>query len=216
MKKFISLLLIISLLIDVLPLESNIASAELFQRLSSYWGFGYDDYMEADRFRNGDYEYVFLEDDYYGPCAVITAYLGNDENVIIPSQIEGYNVKIGLGAFSYNQTIKSVTIPETVFEIGPAAFFGCKNLEKVIFVDEPNIYFRLVIENGAFCYCTSLKEITLPTYLISVGSRHNNGNIYYEYNGSTRVFEGCSSLQRINITGELTEISEFGGGVRVL
>mgnify|MGYP000854409752 CR=1 FL=1 len=58
-------------------------------------------------------------------------YKGEAKEVIIPSQIEGMPVvKIEPNSFS-GQSITSVTIPETITEIGRSAFAACVKLEEI-------------------------------------------------------------------------------------
>ncbi|MCD7822778.1 MAG: leucine-rich repeat protein [Oscillospiraceae bacterium] len=73
---------------------------------------------------------------YSGEGVTITGYVGSDANVTIPSQITGYDVvAIGDYAFSFNDGITSVTIPDTVKTIGEGAFQNCGQLASVTFPD---------------------------------------------------------------------------------
>ena len=77
----------------------------------------------------GDYEYQVLDDG----TAEITGYIGNDTELIIPSEINGYKVtSIGYSAFSIDLWITAVTIPNSVTDIGDSAFYGCENLKNII------------------------------------------------------------------------------------
>lgn len=49
-------------------------------------------------------------------------------NSFIPNSVES----IGVGAFGYIQTLKSINIPSSVKQIGAYAFDGCENLETVV------------------------------------------------------------------------------------
>lgn len=63
---------------------------------------------------------------------VITEYIGESADVVIPSQIEDLPVtKIGDRSFSSNSGIKSVVILEGVVEIGEMSFCYDKNLQSV-------------------------------------------------------------------------------------
>lgn len=67
----------------------------------------------------------------------ITKYKGNDDNVIIPAEINGKPVteiaeQYNVGAFS-GKSIKSVVIPEGVTTINSNAFNSCKNLTDIEF-----------------------------------------------------------------------------------
>lgn len=63
--------------------------------------------------------------------AVLTAYLGNDEHVVVPAAVDGYLV-IALADRTFaNCNVRSVELPETIESIGWFTFFGCNTLEKV-------------------------------------------------------------------------------------
>ena len=62
----------------------------------------------------------------------ITRYCGNDKNVVIPSVIDDKKVtSISSSAFSYNSSVTSVTIPDSVTSIGDEAFNSCTNLKSI-------------------------------------------------------------------------------------
>ncbi len=69
---------------------------------------------------------------------VIRRYLGSEENVVIPSRIDGQAVtrigmveQTGTGAFQNCSSMKTVTIPDSVVLIDDNSFSGCANLEQV-------------------------------------------------------------------------------------
>lgn len=87
-------------------------------------------------------EYYKYTDD-YGSYIIITYCDESAEEVVIPSEIEGSPVlEIDVGAFRFNENLKSVTIPDSV----------------------------KYIEDQAFAYCTNLTNITFPKELYSIGS----------------------------------------------
>lgn len=69
----------------------------------------------------------------------------------IPSTV----VKIGSGAFSGCQDLKSIKIPASVTSIGNAAFFGCTGLTTVTIPSRVN-----QIGNYAFHNCAKLEKVT--------------------------------------------------------
>ena len=74
----------------------------------------------------------------------IDKYKGGDENVTIPSIIDGQPVTaIGDYAFAFCDSLSSVTIPGCVTSIG----------------------------SSAFSYCTSLASVTIPSSVTSIGTR---------------------------------------------
>lgn len=97
------------------------------------------------------YEYVLCDG---GIC--ISEYTGEEQYVVLPSDIDGIPVKeIGAFAFSESEVI-SVVIPEGVTNIAYAAFFECAQLEAVELPES-----LLVIEEWAFGD-TALKELAIP------------------------------------------------------
>ena len=74
------------------------------------------------------YDYIHLDDN----TIKITKYIGDSSEVVIPSTIDGYNVSvIGDSAFSENNTVTSVVIPEGITKIEKCAFYSCTKMKKV-------------------------------------------------------------------------------------
>ena len=84
---------------------------------------------------------------------------------------------ISAGAFYSCNSLKKVTLPSSVIQIGDEAFSQCKSLEQIVF--SQNLQ---KINRSAFLGCTSLKEITLPKSLKTIGEQ---------------AFSVCSSLETI-------------------
>jgi hypothetical protein len=75
----------------------------------------------------GDYTYI-VEDGY----AKITGYQGDGGEIIIPENLNGYQVKeIGTGAFYQNNNVTKITIPETVLLLEKEAFVGCQMVTEI-------------------------------------------------------------------------------------
>ncbi len=108
---------------------------------------------------SGDYEYALT----YLDNAVIIGYHGNGEEVVFPSEIDGYPVTaIGDGQNTLcgntsNDSAVTVTIPDSVEFINKKAFYNWYALENIEF--SRNLK---VIESQAFRNCRSLTEIVLP------------------------------------------------------
>lgn len=128
-----------------------------------------------------DFKY---RNNYYGGKTV-TAYIGNDENVIIPSVIDGKPVtQIGSEAFKANMNIKSVYIPDTVLQISSGAFEDCMNLE--------NVHLPVALHScgdRAFYGCVNLKSLELPEMLYSIGNE---------------AFSKCYALEYLEIPKSIT------------
>ncbi len=121
-----------------------------------------------------------------------------DESVsgalVIPGTIEGYPVTIIFPwAFDDCTSLTSITIPDSVTDIGKCAFAECTSLTSVTI---PNSVTD--INEGAFLNCTSLTSITIPNSVTFI---------------CESVFEDCTSLTGITIPDSVTGISysAFGG-----
>lgn len=121
--------------------------------------------------------------------------------VVIPEEVIYANKKwkvtsIGESAFApfvsstglVPSSLTSVTIPNSVTNIGGGAFWGCKNLSSI---NIPNSVSS--IGDGAFMNCISLTSINIPNNLSSIGEW---------------VFTGCSGLTSITIPNNVSSIGE--------
>jgi len=95
----------------------------------------------------------------------ITNYTGQGGAVTIPTNINGLTVTtIGSNAFSYNYSLTSVTIPDSVTSLEYEAFFECTNLANVTISGSVTN-----IGEWAFFYCISLPSVTMSNGLTSIG-----------------------------------------------
>lgn len=90
--------------------------------------------------------------------------------------------KIEPNTFEYRSDITSVTLPDTITEIGASAFNNCTSLKAV---DLPA---DIIICDGAFQYCTSLESVNLE----GITTIKNN------------AFLGCTNLTEITISDSTT------------
>lgn len=140
------------------------------------------------------------------------AYL-SEENVIIPSRINGRKVEwLTFKMFCGAIELESLIIPNTVNKIGEAAFQGCTGLTEIVIPNSVTTMGRYVFDDCtgltkvtlsnqltkipefAFWNCTSLEDVTIP-----------NGVQEIDYN----AFSGCTSLQEIVIPKSVTSISTY-------
>lgn len=95
----------------------------------------------------------------------IDKYIGDDEIVVIPEEIDGMPVtSIGSNAFVNNKQIKAVKISDSVIDIETNAFLNCSNLE--IFISGKNVE---RIGDYALSYCKSLKFLELNDGIKTLG-----------------------------------------------
>ncbi len=110
----------------------------------------------------------------------IQRYLGNSNDVKIPSEIDGTTVvEVSSGAFQFNNHVHSVIIPLGVKTIGSWAFSYMGSLQYVEFpISLTNI------DSNAFSGCGELKEIILPDHLDEIGENaFDSGNQITLYAG---------------------------------
>lgn len=123
---------------------------------------------------NNNFEY-----EVYGDNVTITAFIGEQSNVIIPEEIDGKKVtSIESKVFANNDIIETVFVPGTIKSIGDE-FYNCKNLKSVTLGDGIEVLYH-----NAFSDCSSLTEINIPESLIYI---------------SANSFNNCPSLIDIKI-----------------
>ena len=117
-----------------------------------------------------------------------------DGTLTIPNNV----TKIGYGAFSNLEGLKTVIIPGTVKEIGAYSFSYNKTLEKVIIGDGVE-----KIGEYAFDGVSKLKDVTLSNSLKEIGQRAFRGTVIEEINipGSVETLNSqcfvCSNLKKV-------------------
>ncbi len=122
----------------------------------------------------------------------ITGYSGSGAKVTIPSTINGLPVtSVGNSAFS-GAGLTSVTIPDSVTNIGEYAFGGCWGLAGVTI---GNSVTR--IGDSAFNACWSLTSVTIPDSVISLGDN---------------AFDHCLSLTDVTIGSNVASIGQSAFG----
>lgn len=88
----------------------------------------------------------------------ITGYTGNDKKVVIPSVIEGCPVTaIGQSAFSCQDAIVEIVLPDSIRHLEMYCFEGCTSLKSL---DLPQGL--LSIDMDAFIECNALTSIHIP------------------------------------------------------
>ena len=145
-----------------------------------------DSPIEEVDLANDAYEYKLDKDD----NATITKYLGSDSQLVIPDTLDGYKV-IGIdpNVFKENNTLVSVSIPDSVLTIGEGAFLGCENLSSVKLSKSVN-----KIGGFAFGYCPSLTSIEIPKSLESTTDAYYYTYLYGYYPG---VFIHSDNLKNV-------------------
>ena len=93
-------------------------------------------------------------------------------------------------------------LPDSITEIGPGAFYGCKSLKDI------NLHNSITrIEYGAFYNCSSLAQLNLPDSITEIGyyAFYDCTSLVHVYipnqlqTINSRAFKGCSSLSIIAV-----------------
>jgi len=161
------------------------------------------------------YDFIKLNDG----TLEITGYYGTQKALDIPSNIMGKAVtSIGNSAFAdWEEKLgyTSVTIPDSVTDIGDYAFNSLTELTSVTFGKNVKS-----IGNSAFSGCKKLEEISLPDSLTYLGGAAFNvcesltsikiPNSITEIKGST--FEDCKNLTSVDLGSGVKYIGMFAFG----
>ncbi|MDD6491945.1 MAG: leucine-rich repeat protein [Firmicutes bacterium] len=107
---------------------------------------------------------------------------------------------LGKDAFYNCTALTNIMIPINVKAIGDSCFEGCLRLQSIDLCGGSNLDTMLqVIGNSAFKNCASLGSVTLPTQ-------------YNEADLQIGIFEGCSSLQYVQVQNRDMNFVDTVGG----
>ena len=153
----------------------------------SYWlgsgGLAVIDVFKVGETTDGRFHYYLSKSNGAG----VYQYVGDEEEVVIPSEIEGVTVQlVSNGCFRENNTLRKVEIPDSVTALGSYAFYYCSNLEEISMPEN-----LISIGMLTFSSCEKLDGFTLAESLEKIG-------LY--------AFRDCSSLTSIVIPNKITEL----------
>ena len=114
---------------------------------------------------------------------------GHEINTTIEKVVLSNNLKVIEGAFYGCRKLTSITIPDSVTNIGSRAFESCRNLRNITI---PNSV--ISIGEEAFSDCENLTSITIPESVTSIGED---------------AFLFCTSLKTVNYTGTEEQWNEI-------
>ncbi len=140
----------------------------------------------AETTSDGKYQYTILEDN----TVQIDKYLGEEEIVEIPNQIDGKDITIiGQKAFMSKTTIESIEMPNTIETIELGAFADCSNLTMISLSSNLKVLGDNALQN------TKISSITFPTSLEEIG---------------VNLFIGNTQIRTVTIP---KNVSKIGSGI---
>ena len=169
---------------------------------------------------SGDYDYTLYED-----AATIVKYNGNDKDLEIPSEIDGYPVtELGAEAFSYLK-LNSVSIPDSILLTGKQAFEYCEIADALRLPENVTIavdafsYAKLpvvvtipagaIVEKGAFSYIKAMEQVVIePDAKIkgrAFGYCNNLEQVVCLGYLETGAFEYCKGIKQVLLQDEVAE-----------
>ncbi len=115
----------------------------------------------------------------------------------IKNIIVSEGTRISYGLFAHMTNVESITLPDTITQIGPQAFYDCISLKRIN--SNTDGTFNLpnslkFIEQSAFYGCVGLTDAKLGTSLLMVGER---------------AFENCTNLVSVELGDKVTSIGKF-------
>lgn len=119
-------------------------------------------YGEETVYTYGDFQYEILEEGTVG----IVGYIGDDEHLVIPAELDGKKVKV-IGATNLKNSWKyridcdktvSIDIEEGIEDLKPSTI-DCRNLETIYLPGSLTCEMRGWSRMNPFIYCWALKEI---------------------------------------------------------
>ena len=153
---------------------------------------------ERKTFTSGDYQYALLDDG----TVEIAGYKGSADLLAIPAELDGKAVtSIGDCAFYLCSSLTSVSIPDSVEQIGTNPFAACFEL-KTISVSPEHPYFATIdgvlfrkADKALISYPASISSstYTIPQGITSIGDS---------------AFFYCDSLTSVSIPDSITAIGD--------
>jgi uncharacterized repeat protein (TIGR03803 family) len=119
-------------------------------------------------------------------AATIARYFGTLATSILPDQVDGVPITSIADAAFNGSSMTSVTIPDSVTQIGTNAFANCAALTSL------NLGTGIsTISDGTFQNCTSLSNLSIPPSVTNIG---------------VGAFQGCSALTSLSIPDSVITI----------
>lgn len=202
-KRLLSMILALSMMLTILPVNAITAWAENGKSIQS-----------GNCGNNVTYDLTQNNDDDANPTYTLTicgngkmndysAYSYNNspwqnkESAITQVVFEGDITTIGNYSFYRCTRLTSITIPNSVISIGTGAFLDCTGLKEITMPDDSNSKLHSI---GAYAFedCRSLKSITIPSSVQSIGE-----HAFYESFSSLKVYWPTVLSDHITVDDDL-------------
>lgn len=128
----------------------------------------------------------------------------------IPAELEGKKVSaIGMNAFTGNNVITDLVIPEGVTTLYWYSFNTCRNLETVTLLDSLEF-----IDSWAFERCSKLKTINVPANVTRI-----NGGAFAQNSSMTSITCDPANKNYVSVNGvlftkDMKELVAYPGGIQ--
>lgn len=128
----------------------------------------------------------------------------------IPAELEGKKVSaIGMNAFTGNNVITDLVIPEGVTTLNWYSFNTCRNLETVTLPDSLEF-----IDGWAFERCSRLKTISIPANVTRI-----NGGAFAQNSSMTSITCDPANKNYVSVNGvlftkDMKELVAYPGGIQ--
>lgn len=117
----------------------------------------------------------------------VDTYLGSDDIVVIPAEIDGKPVvEITSHCFANDSKVRGVVIPDTVTKI--EAMFGNNKCIEMVIAEGVQVF-----GNDSFLYCDALKNVFMGDNVVEIVGM---------------CFTGCESLQELHIPATLVNLDD--------
>lgn len=171
---------------------------------------------------SSNFTYILQDDG----TVLIEKYTGTEKACSIPEEIDGKRVKgIDDGAFSGRASLISVTIPDSIIEVGSNPFERCTQLKEItVSIDND----ALAAIDGVLFSKADKRLISFPmaseksTYAVPQGIKILGDYAFYDCDGLKSIdipgsvmcigkgaFSSCSKLVSVTIPNGVTEINDY-------
>lgn len=142
------------------------------------------DEQNVIKYLTSDNEELWPNNSNFGASIVANSYLDGVGHLVFNSPPTAVPAR----AFSSSYNLVSITLPDTVTEIGPEAFSYCTSLESASIGNCIK-----TIGNNAFSSCKAMKSIIIPDSVTEIGDS---------------AFSSCQSLESITLPEGLTTLGD--------